>query len=223
MKHNPEPLERISLIISCLLKLKEKNSDNLSRVSLSELSTAAGLPTSLLKDDLVSLSEYPFFCENITVADAAGKTLSSKEILSCHDELFINIDADMFHYGYEEDKIAVMLTADEQMLLLPDAKYYETNAVPKKAALTPLKVRIKISDTTGTVINKLRSDSVDQTNTVFTHSNTDESVWYCEDIITDKLKFFKKLFGYGTSVVILEPDSLIEEYTELLKKINEKL
>ena len=227
MKEGTNPLERVSVIISTLLAFKENDSKKTAGLALTDLSTGTGIPASVILEDLFSLFEYSFFRESLVISNAAGEPVTPGDLSALSGDIFVNIDTDMFRYGYADEQVAVMLSADERRILLHDSTSIENFLSSSEGGSfssgTPVKIRLKIHDTSRNVIKKIRADAAERPDMVLSPSKDEESVWYCEDTITDKARFFSMLSEYGTSVVLVEPDSLIEDYTGLLKGLVKKL
>jgi len=227
MKEGMKPLERISVIISTLLAFKENDTKKTAGLALADLSADTGIPASVILEDISSLFEYSFFRESLFISNTAGEPVTPIDTSALSGDIFVNIDADMFRYGYADEQVAVMLSADERRILFHDSTSIEKFLSSSEGSLfssdTPVKIRLKIYDTSGSIIKKFRTDSADRPDMVLSPSMEEDYVWYCEDTITDKVRFFSMLSECGTSVVILEPDSLIEDYARLLKGLVKKL
>ena len=218
MKEYTNPLERISVILACLLTNKEKEEEDAPGFRLTTLSEATGIPASLIREDIIALSAHPFFSESITISDNMSTSA---------DDIFIDIDPDMFRYGYADEQVVLMLSADERKMLLSEKnhsnnrnKTADSNA--SGALHQPFKARIKITDASGTIIKKIRTASDAFSDMVLIPSDTEPHVWLLEDVVTDKTDFIRNILPYGTAIRILEPESLIEEYTGILKSIKNK-
>ena len=227
MEEGMKPLERISVIISALLAFKENYTKKTAGLALADLSAGTGIPESVILEDLSSLFEYSFFRESLVISNAGDEPVTTGDPSALSGDIFVNIDVDMFRYGYADEQAAVLLSADERRILFHDNTSIESFLSSSEGSSfssgTPVKVRLRIHDASGNVIIKFRADSSNRPDMVLFPSKDEESVWYCEDTITDKARFFSMLSEYGTSVVLVEPDSLIEDYTGLLKGLVKKL
>ncbi len=98
----------------------------------------------------------------------------------------------------------------------PLSKYYwaadnKESRTADKSTCKPIHVKIRIRNETLNLINKLKKDTLLRAETSILYIK--DGSWYYEDDILGINDFRRWLRGYGSSLVVLEPKSLIKEIT----------
>ena len=107
-------------------------------------------------------------------------------------------------------------TSTKPFSLNPMSKYYwaadnnENNAADKSTE-KPIHVKIRVRNETRNLINKLKKDVILRAETSKLYIK--DGSWYYEDDILGINDFRRWLRGYGSSLVVLEPKSLIKQIT----------
>ena len=84
--------------------------------------------------------------------------------------------------------------------------------------LNPIHVRLKIFPETGNIVEKIRNDVRTRLEAGIAVLSREGECYYYEDTIIGKEEFQRWIRGYGSSVLVLEPDFLREEIIQRAKE-----
>lgn len=121
---------------------------------------------------------------------------------------------------YRIDRIKSKITTIEEPSYIdqyspsPYQKYFWGNEYQKHGEPTHIKLRIKAGTTN--IIEKIKSDTVLRIETGNLYN--DDEYYYYEDDILGMPDFRRWLRSYGSSITVLEPQTLIDEITENTNK-----